>query len=238
MQLVTLVTAAIAGVSAVLAAPLMGGVTGCDVSTLSIAPYLKSANASLTPLDPPAPTDKLLTIVLGIGSQNYSCSAGVPVPNGAYAPLYDVSCLIKNDPSVAQYLTGLMVHVPPNVQTGAMALVQNFINAQITAGLHYFKGDFATPAFELTVASEKKQEKFYGAVFQKLAAPSGADTGKAPLNYGAVPYLKLMPKAGMGSTLSTIYRVDTAGGMQPTTCDWTGQKQIPYSALYYIYKSK
>ncbi|KAF3906726.1 hypothetical protein AA313_de0201186 [Arthrobotrys entomopaga] len=247
MQLTTLFTAVIAGASAVLAVPtppppmppaMGGGITGCDVSSIKIDDYLKSANASVAPLDPPAPTDKLLTILLGIGSQNYSCSAGVPVANGAYAPLYDVSCLIKSDPSVSKYLTGLAVHLPPIVQTGALALAQNFLNAKITSGLHYFTGDFATPAFQLNIAIEKnKAEKFVGSVFQKLAAPAGADTGKVPDNHGAVPYLKLMPKTGMGSTLSTIYRVDTAGGMQPSTCDWTGQKQIPYSALYYIYKS-
>ncbi|KAK6338538.1 hypothetical protein TWF730_002601 [Orbilia blumenaviensis] len=227
------VATALIGAVAVLAAPAPK-YTGCSLSSIQIPKeVLVDPTNSSNILAAPAANEKLFKIVLGYGSQNYSCVNGVATPNGAVATLYDLSCAFAVSPEWADVLTRGAVQMDPTAQLAGIQMLKNMFNAQFIAGVHYFKGDFATPLFEFT-----DKAKFIGGVGGKIPALLGSDTGKRPDNYGAVPSLKLVPKQGMGSTVSTIYRLHTAGGSPPPgTCNWQGQKQIPYAAQYWVYKS-
>jgi hypothetical protein len=239
MQLTTLI-AALAGVSTVLATPILK-MTGCDVSKMKVDPalYNDPKNAS-NHLAAPLPTEKLAYIFLGVGTQNYTCSStGNATAAGAWATLYDASCLAYDDKAAAALTQGAVM-VDGDMLSMMTQAASNMAKAQFFAGIHYFKGDFATPAFELN----SNRGRFYGKVDNKVSAPVGSSAGKPGEAFGAVPSLKLLPKAGMGSTFTTVYRLHTAGGQSPntngvpTTCTWTGVKTFHYAALYYFYKSR
>lgn len=227
------VATVLVGAVAVLAAPTPK-YTGCSLSSVEIPKeaFTDPSNSTNT-LPYPAANEKLAKIVLGYGSQNYSCVNGVATPNGAVATLYDLSCAFAVSPEWADVLTRGAVQMDPTAQLAGIQMLKNMFNAQFIAGVHFFKGDFATPAFEFT-----DRGKFIGGVGGKIPALSGSDAGKRPDNFGAVPSLRLVPKQGMGSTYSTIYRLHTAGGSPPPgACSWQGQRQIPYAAQYWVYKS-
>ena len=69
-------------------------------------------------------------------------------------------------------------------------------------------------------------------------APSKAYKGSNGL--GTVDWLYLVDN-GCGRTtdgLKSIYRVETAGGVAPSSCDSsTPAMQVPYAAEYYVYGS-
>lgn len=67
-------------------------------------------------------------------------------------------------------------------------------------------------------------------------APDTAYKGSNGL--GAVDWLYLIDN-GSGRTtdaLQSVYRVETAGGVAPSSCA-DGQMQVPYAAEYYVYGS-
>lgn len=101
---------------------------------------------------------------------------------------------------------------------------------QRLSGHHEFT-DEKVPMFNLKTANAD-----YGWVQAKpdaikSAAPSNASPGKNSL--GSVAWLKLNSVSGM---YKEVYRVHTAGGVAPKTCE--GQKaafEVEYSAQYWFY---
>ncbi|KAJ6260813.1 hypothetical protein Dda_5044 [Drechslerella dactyloides] len=235
-SLLSVVSALLAASTVVVASPSpLGKYINCDCSGITIPSELliDYKNASNT-LAPPAADERLMRVALGIGSQNYSCADGKPVANGALAQLFDISCLLTSSPELGNYFSPVALHTSPSFQSTLVKMFANFLSTQYSCGVHYFKGNFATPYFEFT----DRKSKFCGSAAGKISASQNSDMGKAPYNFGAVPSLRLAANADMGSTYSTVYRLHTAGGQPPATCDWTGQKQIPYTAQYYFYEKK
>ncbi|EPS36672.1 hypothetical protein H072_9768 [Dactylellina haptotyla CBS 200.50] len=237
MHFTNLFTVALLGASAVLAAPTaFSKMTNCNVSGIKLADrkvLITDPNNSTNALPPPTTAEgKLFKIALGVGTQNFSCAAAGsdPVSNGAYAILYDFSCIFLANEDAAKTLGDLAAQMKPDALNIFMKMTQNMLNVQYPIGKHFFKGDFTTPAFEFIDG-----QKFYGGVAGKVPAPAGSYAGQNGL--GAVPSLKLTPKAGMGSTITTVYRIHTAGGVGPAKCDRPGIKQFPYSAEYWFYKA-
>ena len=68
-----------------------------------------------------------------------------------------------------------------------------------------------------------------------IAAPGDAYAGQFGVGYGAVDWLNLVD-AGGSTGISEVYRVETAGGMQPPTCTAAGPIQVQYAALYWFYQ--
>lgn len=97
-------------------------------------------------------------------------------------------------------------------------------------GYHYFNGA-GQPTFDLTSSGT-------GLLVAKkigdIPPPSTADPG----SYGAIDWLALTD-AGGSQGLSEVYRVETAGGHQPSTCSGfagvAGETNIPYAALYWFF---
>ncbi len=86
----------------------------------------------------------------------------------------------------------------------------------LRSGYHYFDAT-KTPIFDM---GTKKEE--YGIMFcAKLAgspAPAGAPKGQGGEGFGSVDWLKLGSKTGSVG-FEEIYRINTAGGSAPPTCD-------------------
>lgn len=68
-------------------------------------------------------------------------------------------------------------------------------------------------------------------VDQKTAAPKDASTG--PNGLGSVPWLKLVNVEG---DYKEVYRINTAGGVAPKTCEGVqGNFDVEYAAEYWFY---
>lgn len=99
-------------------------------------------------------------------------------------------------------------------------------------GHHFFTG--ATPEFNLDTTATKQ----FGIAMTKkvgtLAAPSTAVKGQ----YGAATWLYLSTIDGTVGKYKGVYRVSTASGGSPNTCEGMPSSfEIQYSANYYFFGS-
>ena len=99
-------------------------------------------------------------------------------------------------------------------------------------GHHFFTG--TVPEFNLDTTPTKQ----FGIAMTKkggsLEAPSNAITGQ----YGAVPWLYLPTIDGTVGKYKGVYRVDTASGSPPDTCEGMPSSfEIQYSANYFFFGS-
>ena len=68
-----------------------------------------------------------------------------------------------------------------------------------------------------------------------IAAPSGSSIGPNGVGNGAVDWLSLAAKDG-SSGISQAYRVETAGGKAPPTCEGQASHlEVQYAAQYWFY---
>ncbi|KAH0018818.1 hypothetical protein KCU78_g7015, partial [Aureobasidium melanogenum] len=188
-----------------------------------------------TPLPPPSYNLTLSHVSIGRGTQNYTCdlsnSTAVPVATGAAASLYNVSCIAANHPELLSMIPGIAINLPLPSSSSAISP----INMDL-AGHHYFL-DPTTPFFNLDT-----QTHSYGiGAFKKAngtSAPEDAVIGVDGSGMGAVPWLKLTEKVGVEGRqrLKEVFRVNTAGGQPPATCQ--GQQEnilVQYAAEYWVY---
>lgn len=100
-----------------------------------------------------------------------------------------------------------------------------------TLGHHYFNAA-GQPTFDLDATGllVAKKTGDIPAPPDACAGPPGAQ------NYGAVDWLSLVDVGtGVSRGLSGVYRVDTAGGKAPPSCEQMGPIEMPYAALYWFY---
>ena len=194
----------------------------------------------------PPPSEGLAPyhIAVGRGTQNYTCDMAnpslPPKAAGAVAIMYNTSCLAAVEPQVASLVpaAALSVSTPDN----GRAL---FPAQSITSGHHYFS-DATTATFNLNT---KKAN--YGITFNKkiagVPAPvtnSGNISNEGPDGSKPVPWLKLQTQTPNGDArpedtlggVREIYRVNTAGGSPPATCE--GMKatfEVQYAAEYWFF---
>lgn len=103
------------------------------------------------------------------------------------------------------------------------------------AGHHYFTNP-TTPVFNLD-ANPSAQLGI--AVAQKTAnstAPVTADKGVNGVGNGAVAWLYLTTTNATSGNIKTVYRLNTAGGNPPKTCQgMPAAFSVDYSAEYWFY---
>ena len=102
------------------------------------------------------------------------------------------------------------------------------------SGHHYFL-DATTPYFNLDTGRHS-----YGTgAFKKrnsTSAPIDAMKGPGDRGDGAVAWLLLTAKDPEGQVLQEVFRVNTAGGNPPKTCQGMSETfEVPYSAEYWVY---
>jgi hypothetical protein len=166
-------------------------------------------------------------ITLGRGTQNYTCEPGStapPKPIGAIATLYDASPFFPFlPPSDGDEILALL---PDYLISLKLDALQTFLPV---LGHHFFDAH-GTPVFDLGHVG-----LFRGKRSAAIVAPS--DSFKGPFNQGrgAVDWLQLCAVEG-SKYLKEGYRVETAGGKPPASCE--GQPatiEVEYATQYWFY---
>ncbi|KAF2874217.1 hypothetical protein BDV95DRAFT_326779 [Massariosphaeria phaeospora] len=178
-----------------------------------------------TPLPAPAIGLTLSHVAIGRGTQNYTCASAsateTPKAVGAVAQLFNASCSAVRAPGVLADVTALALKYP----------VPNHDFAKHMLSGHHEFTDKGVPLFLLETPIVK-----YGYVQAKLNATSKApDTAsKGPNDLGSVAWLKLNATEG---DYKEVYRLNTAGGVAPKTCEGvTGGFTVEYAAEYWFWK--
>lgn len=185
-----------------------------------------------TCLTPPPRRSRPVAVVLGVGTQNYTCSSptATPTPNGALATLYDISCLVGAYPKAAHSLGTVVMraglHTLQDVAKGNVPLGLGYPKV----GEHHFAPDAMTAVFNVQLG--KRCLKFVGGRVEGIAAPGNALEG-------TIDWLKLGRKPGSereSRGVKFVYRVYTAGGKPPATCEGIkGEHTVNYATEYWFY---
>ena len=193
----------------------------CDLSAATMP------NAS-SPLPSVTLGLSLYHVAIGRGTQNYTCatstSASVPVAIGAVATLYNASCIAASYPGYLASLPAIALQQPNSDSSSMLGMTES--------GHHYFQ-DTTTPTFDLNALSQFTFAKKLASV----PAPTGSDAGVNDQGNGAVAWLKLEHETtGQIGDIQEIYRMNTAGGSPPPTCDGVASSfQVQYSAEYWFW---
>ena len=186
------------------------------------------------PLPPPTAGLTLAHVAIGRGSQNYTCdptnSTAAPVAAGAVATLFNVSCLAADMPDLLARICPIALDLPiPSAADYNSPLYQGM------SGKHYFT-DSKTPYFDLDTGAHA-----YGnGAFKKgdsTPAPENGVPGPYNSGNGPVAWLRLDAKSEDGQVFKEVYRLNTAGGQPPKTCEGMAEAfEVPYAAEYWLYK--
>lgn len=123
----------------------------------------------------------------------------------------------------------VLASIPAIALTQSIDLNQD-VQKYTVSGHHEFTAA-GVPLFMLNVGASN-----YGYVMAKSAANSTApaDAVKGENGLGSVPWLKLNAVEG---DYKEIYRLQTAGGVAPKTCDGQASKfYVQYAAEYWFWK--
>ena len=188
-------------------------------------------------------------------------ATAVPQPTGAVAALFNASCVAASYPDVLHVLPGLALHfdltdVLPGGIDAAIAATDAASVSDSEAedddhdhdddegagpsqrigptnldvsGLHFFTDD-GTPFFNLDTTRQT-----LGSIpctkTEGTDAPTDAPRGLQ--DEGAVPWLRLQAVEGATGGLQEVYRVETAGGSPPASCQGMPDAfQVQYAAEY------
>ncbi|KAJ5167180.1 uncharacterized protein N7482_005961 [Penicillium canariense] len=195
----------------------------CDLSSITLPSYASGLPSpdGLTPMH----------VALGRGTQNYTCadstSKSTPKAIGAVANLYNVTCMSADYPDILEMLPNVAYKI--SLPTNEYATLPP---ANIDLMGHHFFYDATTPEFNLDTVPLKQ----YGIAMTKkqdqISAPSDAIAGQ----YGAVAWLYLTTTDGTVGKYKSVYRVNTASGSPPDTCQGMPSSfEIQYSANYYFF---
>ena len=132
-------------------------------------------------------------------------------------------------------LPGLALNFPvPSQQPGALAPS----NIDLS-GHHYFATN-TTPVFNLNASPDPAQQ-IGNVIAHKVAnstAPANAVKGPNGVGNGAVVWLYLNTTNATQGDVRAVYRLNTAGGSPPKTCENSApQFSVQYAAEYWFYST-
>ncbi|KAJ4373098.1 hypothetical protein N0V83_003389 [Neocucurbitaria cava] len=193
----------------------------------------------------PAPTEQLKYVLLGIGTQNYTCAtsddSSVPGTTGALATLYDIGSNLNKDP-MAKWKLGSIAPLALALSNAPKTLEFSLTSQgyQNVAGHHFFQmiSGANTPVFSLDKLQIQPQPLAPVSKLNATDAPAAACPGNNGLPAVQWLYLKDTKGAAQGG-IDSVYRVETAGGNKPATCK--GMKptwEVKYAAQYWIFGPK
>ncbi|KAK5554981.1 hypothetical protein LTR46_007185 [Exophiala xenobiotica] len=201
------------------------------------SPTCDLSNAAMPVAPTPLPTPSGLSlehVALGRGVQNYTCAnaTATPAAVGAVARFYNASCVASDWPDLLPIMPNLALQYPLPSDPNAPLEPSN-----LALSTHHFFSNTTTPVFAFDAPTSPK----FGTVFaQKVNSsdpPANAVVGASGQGYGAVSWLYLTSRADTVSDVKAVYRLNTAGGSPPATCQ--GQPSafsVDYSAVYWFYK--
>ncbi|KAI9805631.1 MAG: hypothetical protein M1833_005123 [Piccolia ochrophora] len=203
---------------AVSASPLRRLPRAADISKFALP---RSEGERELPAPQAGLTLKMVTI--GRGTQNYTCAdsttAATPAAVGAVATLYDGSFTIRISEPFFHSLPGF-----------ALGINEKFLKLLPNTGKHYFDAADGpgVATFDLGNAG-----LFKGKKNDNVPAPKKAHPGVK--KEGAVDWLQLND-IGASKGFKQTYRVQTAGGKPPATCDKMPRTfEVPYASEYWFY---
>ncbi|GJJ11531.1 hypothetical protein Clacol_005764 [Clathrus columnatus] len=196
---------------------------GCNVSQAVIP--IGQSGLTVAPAG-----QKPINIALGVGTQNYTCSAsGTFASIGAVATLFDASCIFEViDDLTIKTITPLEI---------AIDILQTALGKSPTILGHHFFIDNPTgavgvsPTFDFRSNSERGNPEAF-------VVTSKSEDVKSPNNpTHNVDWLQLIAIPGQGELASTIYRILTLGGQPPASCaPGCAPITVPYAANYWFFK--
>ncbi len=183
------------------------------------------------PLPPPSEGLSLKHVAIGRGTQNYTCdltnSTAVPVANGAVATLFNVSCIAATYPDLGAILSKVSLE---------FNLTQSEVTHKLApsnlalSGTHFFTNG-TTPFFNLDIAPGLQLGEVPCA--KEAGSPAPKDAPKGQQGEPAVAWLKLKARDGATGGLQEVYRVHTAGGSAPATCQgMPASFEVQYATQY------
>lgn len=136
--------------------------------------------------------------------------------------------MAANFPNILTTITNAAYNL--NIPSNIKDLLPNLPPANLEIlGHHYFQD--SVPIFNLDT-SDQQNGLAFTKVGNKLSAPSDAIKG----NDGAVAWLELSTVQGTVGDYSSVYRVNTAGGGQPKTCEnMPSHFEVHYTANYFFF---
>ncbi|OJJ76261.1 hypothetical protein ASPBRDRAFT_115790 [Aspergillus brasiliensis CBS 101740] len=198
--------------------------TSCSLNTTTL-----NISYNLTALSIPTTNVTLKHVALGRGTQNYTCpspqnTTAKPTAVGALATLFDASCIASVDEDLLHHLPAIVQGIPLETLDFLATLISLAGAGEGILGEHYFTKS-GQPFFDLGFGGDEGDGNW--AAMKKVgsaAAPRSVD----------VPWLKLVAVDGAG--IKEVYRVYTAGGASPATCEGhEGEFEVEYAAEYWFY---
>jgi hypothetical protein len=183
--------------------------TAADNSTAAPTCDLSNLVQPSSTLKAPSPDMNLVLVALGEGTQNYTCGANLTA-----APTAIGAVATLFDASCA------MVNSPgaSTVQLGSIE------ESAKSIGAHFFV-DNTTPDFDIIGLGNTQAKK--------------SEDCNAPNPTADVKWLRLTAQvAGSTSSVKEIYRLNTVGGLAPSTCEGKAVGDVvtvEYQAQYWVY---
>jgi hypothetical protein len=165
-------------------------------------------------------------VAIGRGTQNYTCdttnSTAIPVQVGAKATLFNATCIASTYPDLLNLLPKVALQFNLTAEEDVLGPTD-----LIVSGEHYFT-NATTPFFDLNRPNLELGE---APCSKNNTSNAPTDAPTSPGGQAAVAWLKLLARDDATGNLEEVYRVQTAGGSPPTTCE--GQPaviDVPYAA--------
>ncbi|KAF2844289.1 hypothetical protein T440DRAFT_27584 [Plenodomus tracheiphilus IPT5] len=176
---------------------------------------------------------KLKYVLLGVGTQNYTCTSGKeddpPRSTGAVARLYDMGTCLQD----SQYAAEIISFVSPlalslNSHTQHLDLILRSHGFQQILGHHFFH--LSTPVFALDRLSQTPYPLAQVSKLGETEAPPSTFPGASADANVAWLFLQDTHNISRGG-IDTVYRIETAGGKKPATCrDRKPSLEVDYAA--------
>ncbi|EIM89136.1 uncharacterized protein STEHIDRAFT_119880 [Stereum hirsutum FP-91666 SS1] len=221
----------------------------CLGVTLAASPALAACAVPASSLKIPsnqtalvAPTFPPSFVALGVGVQNYTCSNTSTYTNvGAVAELFDISCVV--DSALSPYLTSaveaLWSAIPSDTfNTTELISTLGFLGNPDVIGQHYFvpnpaTGSGSSPKFDFTSARFNGVAEAF-VVLAKTGDVVSPDDKSVDVDW---LYLTALSYGGQGDLAGSAFRVETAGGQPPASCNGADSISVKYAAKYYLYNT-
>jgi hypothetical protein len=167
---------------------------------------------------------KPVSIALGIGVQNYTCStAGTYTSAGAVAKLFDISCLV-NTPGFARVQDDIMA-LPKPIRDG---IIRVAAKTPLLLADHYF---ITNPITGTGISPKFAQSANGGSTYVTVAK-----AGNVPSPQGSANVDWLQLNSIDGTWAKSVFRVDTKAGQPPSSCTpGSSLISVDYAAKYWFY---
>lgn len=156
---------------------------------------------------------------------------------GAVASLFNASCIAANYPDILSMLPTLALQFPIPATTAEDDAVTTLSPTNMDlSGHHYFQNP-STPVFNLDANTNEQLGIAVAAKKANSTAPANATPGPGGVGDGAVAWLYLTANANATiGDVRAVYRLNTAGGSPPKTCENSpAEFSVQYAAEYWFY---